>query len=110
MTNSLPRVTYSNIGVDFSPVHAHLDALIPGFEREVLDRNWSTLETIASPIDATISLGRFLTWTAADSLASPRFMRSGSPASRLLARPRKPSTWSTITARKSARTMITPAT
>jgi hypothetical protein len=71
MTNSLPRVTYSNIGVDFSPVHAHLDALIPGFEREVLDRNWSTLETIASPIDATISLGRFLTWTAADSLASP---------------------------------------
>ena len=82
MTHSLPRVTYSNIGVDFSPVHAHLDALIPGFEREVLGRAWSTpfatnpLETIASPIDANISLGRFPTSSAGDVRAAVELARS----------------------------------
>ena len=56
MSIELPRVTYSNIGVDFSPVHAHLDALIPGFEADVLGRDWETpfatgpLAAIASPI------------------------------------------------------------
>ena len=30
MPAELPRVTYSNIGVDFAPVHAHLDALLAG--------------------------------------------------------------------------------
>jgi 1-pyrroline-5-carboxylate dehydrogenase len=82
MTHSLPRVTYSNIGVDFSPVHAHLDALIPGFEREVLGRDWSTpfatnpLEAIASPIDANISLGRFPTSTAGDVRTAIGFART----------------------------------
>ena len=83
MTHSLPRVTYSNLGVDFSPVHAHLDALIPSFEREVLGRDWSTtfatapLEAIASPIDASISLGRFPTSTAANVKAAIGLARAG---------------------------------
>lgn len=83
MPNSLPRVTYSNIGVDFSPVHAHLDVLIPGFEREVLGRDWRTsfaagpLEAIASPIDAALSLGRFPTSTAADVKAAIGSTRAG---------------------------------
>src|SRR6266851_6174165 len=83
MISSLPRVTYSNIGVDFSPVHAHLDALIPGFERDVLGRDWSTtfatapLEALASPIDATIPLGRFPTSTAADVKAAIGSARAG---------------------------------
>lgn len=61
----LPRVTYSNIGVDFSPVHAHLDAMIPDFEKNTLGREWSTpfatgaRKEILSPIDKKISLGKF---------------------------------------------------
>ena len=68
----LPRVTYSNIGVDFSPVHAHLDALIPAFEKSSLGREWSTpfangaRQEIRSPIDSSISLGKFPVSTASD--------------------------------------------
>lgn len=83
MAPELPRVTYSNIGVDFSPVHAHLDALIPGFEADVLGRDWETpfatgpLAAIASPIDADLSLGRFPVSTAADVEAAIAAARAG---------------------------------
>lgn len=72
MTNSLPRVTYSNIGVDFSPVHEHLTQLIPGFETKVLGKAWSTpfargpLANIFSPIDGELTLGQFPVSTSAD--------------------------------------------
>lgn len=72
MTNELPRVTYSNIGTDFTPVHDHLDALLPVFEAEVLGQSWSTAfatgETveIRSPLSANIVMGRFPSSTAAD--------------------------------------------
>lgn len=65
MTNTLPRVTYSNIGVDFSPVHAHIDSLIPDFEAQVLTKTWSTpfaseaAASIPSPISPELSLGKF---------------------------------------------------
>lgn len=83
MTIELPRVTYSNIGVDFSPVHSHLDAIIPGFEKDILGREWSTpfatgpLREITSPISAELSLGRFPTSTAADIKAAVASARAG---------------------------------
>lgn len=83
MTSSLPRVTYSNIGVDFSPVHAHLDSLIPGFEKDVLGREWSTafasgpLRPIASPIDPALSLGLFPSSGVADVRAAVASARAG---------------------------------
>ncbi len=82
MPLDLPRVTYSNIGVDFSPVHDHLDRQIPAFEREVLARDWKTpfatgpLREIASPIDGKLLLGRFPQSTS-DDLASAVAAASG---------------------------------
>ncbi|WFU80559.1 aldehyde dehydrogenase family protein [Bradyrhizobium sp. CIAT3101] len=72
MVLDLPRVTYSNVGADFSKVHAYLDKLIPSFEKEFLGREWSTtfstgpLKKIASPISPELSLGRFPISTDAD--------------------------------------------
>jgi 1-pyrroline-5-carboxylate dehydrogenase len=83
MTLELPRVTYSNIGVDFSPVHAHLDGIIPDFEKRTLGRDWSTpfatgpREAISSPISAELSLGRFPASTAADIKAAVASARAG---------------------------------
>jgi acyl-CoA reductase-like NAD-dependent aldehyde dehydrogenase len=82
----LPRVTYSNIGVDFSPVHAHLDAMIPGFEKNKLGLEWSTpfatgaREEILSPIDGKISLGKFPVSTAPDLKAAIKAARAGAKA------------------------------
>jgi 1-pyrroline-5-carboxylate dehydrogenase len=79
----LPRVTYSNIGVDFSPVHAHLDKIIPDFEKDVLGRDWATpfatapLKEIKSPISAELSLGRFPTSTPKDIKAAIASARAG---------------------------------
>src|SRR6185369_6851596 len=83
MTQQLPRVTYSNIGVDFSPVHAHLDKLIPAFEVEALGKTWQTAfatgsrETLQSPIGADLALGSFPTSTAADVAAAVQSARAG---------------------------------
>ena len=72
MTQSLPRVTYSNIGVDFSPVHDFLDGMLPGFEENELGRQWETpfatgsLHSVKSPIHPSISLGSFPSSTSAD--------------------------------------------
>lgn len=72
MTQDLPRVTYSNIGTDFTPVHDHLDALLPAFEAEVLGQTWTTefatgpLVDIRSPLSNDIVMGRFPTSTAED--------------------------------------------
>lgn len=83
MTLELPRVTYSNIGVDFSPVHAHLDRIIPGFEARVLGRDRATpfatgpLTEIVSLIGPGLSLGRFPTSTAADIKAAIASARAG---------------------------------
>ncbi|WP_102960512.1 aldehyde dehydrogenase family protein [Mangrovicella endophytica] len=70
--SQLPRVTYSNIGVDFSPVHAHLDERLPRFEADILGQSWSSpfatgqAESIESPIAAGLSLGQFPVSTPAD--------------------------------------------
>ena len=67
---NLPRVTYSNIGEDFSGVHAHLDSLIPDAEARLLgksrpafvdgrDRGEGKVITARSPIDRDIVLGEF---------------------------------------------------
>jgi 1-pyrroline-5-carboxylate dehydrogenase len=83
MDLNLPRVTYSNIGVDFSPVHVHLDGLIAGFEKQSLGKEWHTLfatgavRDIVSPIAPDISLGRFPGSTAVDVKAAIRSARSG---------------------------------
>lgn len=83
MSAAIPRVTYSNIGVDFSPLHAHLDALIPDFEASVLGRDWATefatgaLATVASPIDPALELGRFPVSTPADIKAAIAAARKG---------------------------------
>lgn len=79
--STLPRVTYSNIGADFAPLHAHLDEQIPVFEREQLGRSWSTpfatqaVQAITSPIDPALTLGQFPASSADDvqrALASAR--------------------------------------
>ncbi len=67
---NLPRVTYSNIGEDFSGVHAHLDAIMPDTEARLLgkaraafiggkDRNEGRTVPEHSPIDRDILLGEF---------------------------------------------------
>lgn len=83
MSAAIPRVTYSNIGFDFSPLHAHLDALIPDFEASVLGRDWTTefatdaLAAVVSPIDPTLTLGRFPVSTSADIKAAIAAARKG---------------------------------
>lgn len=68
--DNLPRVTYSNIGVDFAPVHDRLDALIPDFKKG-LRRSWPNLiggradregkaYEAVSPIDNRMTLGEFV--------------------------------------------------
>lgn len=70
---SLPRVTYSNIGVDFAPLHAHLDREIPalalgGFHPNRIggrnDENGHR-HSIFSPIDNRLKLGEFVAADAA---------------------------------------------
>ncbi len=83
MTDTLPRVTYSNIGVDFTPVHDHLTSLMPEFEASVLGQAWSTpfatgaAAAVASPIDPALSLGTFPASTAADVDAAVSAARKG---------------------------------
>lgn len=68
--NNLPRVTYSNIGEDFSGVHAYLDEFIPDAEARLLgkrqaafvggrDRSEGEIVAAVSPIDRAIVLGEF---------------------------------------------------
>jgi 1-pyrroline-5-carboxylate dehydrogenase len=75
--SSLPRVTYSNIRVDFTGVHAELDRRIGEFERRELGRERANCiagrddmrgaaYTVASPIDADLALA---TLVAADAAA-----------------------------------------
>jgi 1-pyrroline-5-carboxylate dehydrogenase len=83
MDLNLPRVTYSNIGVDFSLVHAHLNNLIAGFEKQSLGKDWRTpfasgvVQSIASPIDPDMSLGRFPVSKTTDVKAAINSARSG---------------------------------
>lgn len=83
MTQTLPRVTYSNIGVDFSEVHDYLDVLIPDFEKSVLGQKWKTpfatgtTKALASPIDPSLILGIFPVSTAEDVAAAVAAARSG---------------------------------
>jgi 1-pyrroline-5-carboxylate dehydrogenase len=74
---SLPRVTYSNIGADFGPLHAHLDEAIAavalgGFHPNRIggrnDEGGARVST-HSPVDARLTLGEFV---AADAAAVDR--------------------------------------
>lgn len=67
----LPRVTYSNIGVDFAPVHDHLDRAIPAFTASGVGKDWpnrvgraddadGAVYEARSPIDRALLLGRFI--------------------------------------------------
>jgi 1-pyrroline-5-carboxylate dehydrogenase len=40
MTKQLPRVTYSNVGADFGPLHEFIDARLPHFRKDMLGRAW----------------------------------------------------------------------
>ncbi|MBM3600372.1 MAG: aldehyde dehydrogenase family protein [Alphaproteobacteria bacterium] len=71
MTANLPRVTYSNIGADFRPLHDMLDRSIPAFEQRWLGRDWSNRIAgrsddegrrypVVSPIDHGLALGSFV--------------------------------------------------
>lgn len=68
---ALPRVTYSNIATDFTPVHEHLDRLIPEVKATLLGRDRANRiagrtdedgawYAAASPIDSRVALGRFV--------------------------------------------------
>ena len=71
MSTVLPRVTYSNIGMDLTPVHDHLDTEIPRFKARMLGRHWSNViagapdddgegTSVATPIDRASALGSFV--------------------------------------------------
>ena len=71
MSNVLPRVTYSNIGVDLTPVHDHLDAEIPRIKTRLLGRHCSNViagapdddgeqYSVATPIDRASAIGSFV--------------------------------------------------
>ena len=71
MTNAVPRVTYSNIGVDLTPVHDHLDAVIPRFKARMLGRRWPNIiagahdddgewYSVTTPIDRAGAIGSFV--------------------------------------------------
>ncbi len=66
----LPRVTYTNYNVDFSPLHDYLDRLIPEFKRDYLGKTYPNiidglesktgdLYKLSSPISSEITLGSF---------------------------------------------------
>jgi 1-pyrroline-5-carboxylate dehydrogenase len=58
----LPRVTYSNIGTDFSAVHDRLDRELAGFRQRLLGRTWpgeGDPYEVASPIDRRLAIGSF---------------------------------------------------
>lgn len=84
---SLPRVTYSNIGVDFAPLHDHLDRAIPAFALGAFHPNriggrddaGGHREAILSPIDARLKLGEF---AAADAPAVDRAVAAARKAAR----------------------------
>jgi 1-pyrroline-5-carboxylate dehydrogenase len=83
MSTELPRVTYSNIGVDFSPVHAHVDSIIGTFEKQELGKDWTTpfatgqTVDIVSPIADDLLLGRFPQSTQKDIDAAVASARQG---------------------------------
>jgi 1-pyrroline-5-carboxylate dehydrogenase len=71
MSNTLPRVTYTNIGVDLTPVHNHLDAEIPRFKARMLGRHWPNRiagapdddgerYSVTTPIDRASAIGSFV--------------------------------------------------
>ena len=71
MSNALPRVTYSNVGVDLTLVHNHLDAEIPRFKARMLGRHWPNIiggtqnedgerYSAATPIDRAGAIGSFV--------------------------------------------------
>ena len=43
MTAALPRVTYSNIAADFTPLHDWLDEALPKFRADMLGRAWPNI-------------------------------------------------------------------
>ncbi|MGE0210622.1 MAG: aldehyde dehydrogenase family protein [Parvibaculaceae bacterium] len=43
MTASLPRVTYSNISADFTPLHDWLDTALPAFRKSTLSKAWPNI-------------------------------------------------------------------
>jgi 1-pyrroline-5-carboxylate dehydrogenase len=58
----LPRVTYSNIGTDFTAVHDRLDRELASFRQRLLGRAWpgeGSPYEVASPIDRRIAIGTF---------------------------------------------------
>ena len=71
MSDALPRVTYSNLGVDLTPVHDHLDAEIPRFKARLLGRHWPNViggahdddgerYGVTTPIDRASAIGSFV--------------------------------------------------
>ena len=74
MTTTFPRVTYSNIGVDLTPLHDYLDAEIPQIKKTMLGQHWPNLiggveselgdrYDVKSPIDNTTVMGSFVSAT-----------------------------------------------
>jgi 1-pyrroline-5-carboxylate dehydrogenase len=68
MTDNLPRVMYSNIGVDFSPLHDKRDRDLPAF-KEALGRfhpnrigkaEEGRRYEVTNPIDDRVTVGSFV--------------------------------------------------
>ncbi|WP_426137347.1 aldehyde dehydrogenase family protein [Phyllobacterium sp. SL163] len=83
MVDQLPRITYSNLGVDLTPVHEFISENIPDFEATILGKAWATefatgntVDTI-SPIDPTLVIGTFPVSTSKDVDAAVSAARAG---------------------------------
>src|SRR5690606_23450628 len=71
MTETFPRVTYSNIDSDFTALHDYLDVEIPRIKAGLLGQHWPNLiggepneqgerYEVRSPIDCDTVLGSFV--------------------------------------------------
>ncbi len=69
-TDNLPRVTYSNIGVDFTPLHDMLDRAIPEFRKGLGKHHPNRIAgkpdedgrpySVKCPIDSRVAIGSFV--------------------------------------------------
>jgi 1-pyrroline-5-carboxylate dehydrogenase len=78
----LPRVTYSNIGTDFTAVHDRLDRELASFRQRFLGRVWpgdGASYEVASPIDRRIAIGTFHTAGLAEVAAAVERARRAYP-------------------------------
>lgn len=92
MSSELPRVTYSNIGLDFAPVHELLDRELPSLKASLLGKRCNNVIgadiedfdgrtfDVVSPIDSEVVVGEFVEASVAAVDRAVAAARSAFPA------------------------------